>query len=74
MANTSNKKLVPEAMSALDKFKYEVASDVCVKKLFIKNKSTSVATSYLKNYIPYYLVFLFLLLTVLHCSILFSFI
>lgn len=51
-----------------------VATDVCVKKLFIKNKSTSVATSYLKNYIPYYLVFLFLLLTVLHCSILFSFI
>ena len=58
MANNSNKKLVPEAMDALDKFKYEVASDVCVKKLFIKNKSTSVATSYLKNYIPYYLVFL----------------
>lgn len=72
--SNSNKKLVPEAMNALDKFKYEVASDVCVKKLFIKNKSTSVATSYLKNYIPYYLVFLFLLLTVLHCSILFSFI
>ena len=37
MANNSNKKLVPEAMTALDKFKYEVASDVCVKKLFIKN-------------------------------------
>ncbi len=33
---TSNRKLVPEAMSALDKFKYEVASDVCVKNLFIK--------------------------------------
>ena len=28
MANNSNKKLVPEAMSALDKFKYEVASEV----------------------------------------------
>ena len=27
MANSSNKKLVPEAMTALDKFKYEVASD-----------------------------------------------
>ena len=28
MANSnSNKKLVPEAMSALDKFKYEVASE-----------------------------------------------
>ena len=36
--NNSNKKLVPEAMSALDKFKYEVASDVCVKNLFIKNR------------------------------------
>lgn len=34
MANTSNKKLVPEAMTALDKFKYEVASDVAVKNLF----------------------------------------
>lgn len=30
----SNKKLVPEAMSALDKFKYEVASDVAVKNIF----------------------------------------
>jgi hypothetical protein len=31
MANTnSNRKLVPEAMSALDKFKYEVASEVGV--------------------------------------------
>lgn len=38
MANNSNKKLVPEAMTALDKFKYEVASDVCVKNLFIKNR------------------------------------
>jgi hypothetical protein len=36
MANNSNKKLVPEAMTALDKFKYEVASDVCVKNIFIK--------------------------------------
>lgn len=33
MANT-NKKLVPEAMTALDKFKYEVASDVAVKNIF----------------------------------------
>ena len=32
--NNSNKKLVPEAMNALDKFKYEVASDMCVKILF----------------------------------------
>lgn len=30
MAYNSNKKLVPEAMSALDKFKYEVASEVGV--------------------------------------------
>ena len=34
MANNSNKKLVPEAMSALDKFKYEVASDEAVKNIF----------------------------------------
>ena len=31
MANSnSNKKLVPEALSALDKFKYEVASEIGV--------------------------------------------
>ena len=30
MANSSNKKLVPEAMTALDKFKYEVANEVGV--------------------------------------------
>ena len=30
MANSSNRKLVPEAMSALDRFKYEVASEVGV--------------------------------------------
>lgn len=31
MANSnSNKKLVPEAMSALEKFKYEVASEIGV--------------------------------------------
>lgn len=30
MANNSNRKLVPEAMDALDKFKYEVASEVGV--------------------------------------------
>ena len=29
-SSNSNKKLVPEAMSALDKFKYEVASDIGV--------------------------------------------
>ena len=32
MANS--KKVVPEAMTALDKFKYEVASDMCVKNIF----------------------------------------
>ena len=30
MANNSNRKLVPEAVDALDKFKYEVASEVGV--------------------------------------------
>ena len=30
MTNNSNKKLVPEAMDSLDKFKYEVASEVGV--------------------------------------------
>ena len=35
-SNNSNKKLVPEAMDALDRFKYEVASDMCVKNLFKK--------------------------------------
>ena len=30
MATNSNKKVVPEAMDALDKFKYEVASEVGV--------------------------------------------
>ena len=30
MASNSNKKLVPEAMDALEKFKYEVANEVGV--------------------------------------------
>ena len=30
MTNNSNRKLVPEARNALDKFKYEVASEVGV--------------------------------------------
>ena len=30
MANNNNRKLVPEAIDALDKFKYEVASEVGV--------------------------------------------
>ena len=37
MANTnSNRRLVPEAKEALDKFKYEVASDIAVKNIFEK--------------------------------------
>ena len=30
----SNQKVVPEAKAALEKFKYEVASDMCVKNIF----------------------------------------
>ena len=30
----SNQKVVPEAKEALDRFKYEVASDMCVKNIF----------------------------------------
>ena len=41
MANNTNRKLVPEAMSALDKFKYEVASEVGVKNIFDKSLATS---------------------------------
>ena len=32
--SNSSKRLVPEAKEALDKFKYEVASDMCVKNIF----------------------------------------
>lgn len=34
MASNSNKTLVPEAKASLEKFKYEVASDMCVKNIF----------------------------------------
>ena len=51
MANSSNKKLVPEAMTALDKFKYEVASDLAVKNIFDK----SLATSFIFMLFFYYL-------------------
>ena len=34
MATSSNRKVVPEAKEALEKFKYEVASDVAVKNIF----------------------------------------
>lgn len=52
MANNTNRKLVPEAMSALDKFKYEVASDLAVKNIFDK----SLATSY---FLCYFFTFFF---------------
>lgn len=32
--NNSNRSVVPEAKEALNKFKYEVASDVAVKNIF----------------------------------------
>ena len=38
MASSRNQKVVPEAASALDKFKYEVASDMSVKNIFEINK------------------------------------
>ena len=37
--NSSNRRVVPEAMNALDKFKYEVASEVAVKNIFDKLRS-----------------------------------
>ena len=40
-SNNSNRKLVPEAMDSLDRFKYEVASDMCVKNIFTCLLSTS---------------------------------
>ncbi len=33
-SSNSNYKVVPEAADALNKFKYEVASDMCVKNIF----------------------------------------
>lgn len=42
MANSnSNRTLVPEAKDSLEKFKYEVASDMCVKNIF-----TLISSSY----------------------------
>ena len=47
MANSnSNRTLVPEAKESLNKFKYEVASDIAVKNIF--DKSVSEATSFLE--------------------------
>ena len=34
MTNNSNRSVVPEAREALNKFKYEVASEMCVKNIF----------------------------------------
>lgn len=34
--SNSSRRLVPEAKEALDKFKYEVASDIAVKNIFEK--------------------------------------
>lgn len=53
MANSSNKKLVPEAMTALDKFKYEVASDLAVKNIF--DKLRSLTTSFIFMLFFYFL-------------------
>jgi hypothetical protein len=44
MTNNSNRSAVPEAREALNKFKYEVASDMCVKNIF---KHYLLATSFL---------------------------
>ncbi len=42
MANSnSNRTLVPEAKESLNKFKYEVASDMCVKNVFTYLLATS---------------------------------
>ena len=40
MARSTNK-VVPEAKAALEKFKYEVASDMCVKNIFTYLLATS---------------------------------
>ena len=45
MANSnSNRTLVPEAKESLNKFKYEVASDLAVKNIF--EQAVSEATSF----------------------------
>lgn len=53
MATNSNKTLVPEAKASLEKFKYEVASDMCVKNIF----TYLLATSFL------FMLFSFLILS-----------
>ena len=51
MANNTNRKLVPEAMSALDKFKYEVASEVGVNLKDGYNGDISAKDAGYLNYI-----------------------
>lgn len=57
MANSSsnsNYKVVPEATDALNKFKYEVASDMCVKNIF----TYLLATSFLIYAIFFFIFFI----------------
>ena len=49
--SNSNRTLVPEAKDSLNKFKYEVANDMCVKNIF-----TLISTSY---FIFIYAIFFF---------------
>lgn len=46
----SNQKVVPEAKAALEKFKYEVASDMCVKNIF---KHYLLATLFFISFISF---------------------
>ena len=39
--SNSNRTLVPEAKDSLNKFKYEVANDMCVKNIFTYLLATS---------------------------------
>ena len=55
--SNSNSKVVPEAREALEKFKYEVASDVSVKNLFIKNKYILSYFIFLNTYINLFFYF-----------------
>ena len=48
-SNNSNYKVVPEATEALNKFKYEVASEVGVKILFKKIKIYLILIMHFQN-------------------------
>lgn len=55
MANTnSNRTLVPEAKDSLNQFKYEVATDMCVKNIF----TYLLATSFLIYAIFFFIFFI----------------